>query len=151
MTTYEVEPLKSVGKIALGMPRAEARTHMDETPNVSGSRDHVDNYHDGGMQVFYDENDCVEFIELLRGTGIQAHLKGASVFEQTAKDVLEVITTYSEYNQDDLEVGYSYVFPDLELSLWRPNIPENDFEEDGKYFSTIGIGVQGYYSNSMRE
>ena len=150
MKVYEVEPLKQIGDIGLGMDREEVRKTMPEEPNISGSRDHVDNYHDGGLQVFYDENNKVEFIELLRGSGFTATTHGINVFDKTAQEVLEVITKVSEYNQDDLEVGYSYVFPDLELSLWRPSIPEEG-EEDGKYFSTIGIGVQGYYSATIGE
>lgn len=150
MKVYEVEPLKGIGAIGLGMDRQDARKVMPETPDVSGARDHVDNYHDGGMQVFYDKHDKVEFIELLRGSGFTAVTHGVDVFSHSAKEVLDVITEVSEYNQDDLEVGYSYVFPDLELSLWRPNIPE-DGEEEGKYFSTIGIGVQGYYSATIGE
>jgi len=150
MKVYEVEPLKGIGEIGLGMDREDARKAMPETPDVSGARDHVDNYHDGGMQVFYDKDNKVEFIELLRGSGFSAIAQGIDIFSHSAKEVLNVITEVSEYNQDDLEVGYSYVFPDLELSLWRPNIPEDD-EEEGKYFSTIGIGVQGYYSATIGE
>ncbi|MEZ4687110.1 MAG: hypothetical protein R3B47_13895 [Bacteroidia bacterium] len=151
MKVYEVEPLRGIGAIRLGMARTEVRTAMSETPDVSGSRNHVDNFHDGGLQVFYDLDDKVEFIEMLRGAGLSAITQGIDVFAHTAKDVLKIITKISEYNQDDLEVGYSYVFPDLELSLWRPNIPKSDLEEDGKYFSTIGIGVQGYYSATIGE
>jgi hypothetical protein len=151
MIVYEVEPLKGIGEIRLGMARADVRKAMPETPDVSGSRNHVDNYHDGGLQVFYDRNDKVEFIEMLRGSGLSAVTQGVDVFAHTAKEVLDIITNITEYNQDDLEVGYSYVFADLELSLWRPNIPKSDLEEDGKYFSTIGIGVQGYYSATIGE
>ncbi|MFK7970276.1 MAG: hypothetical protein AB8F95_07910 [Bacteroidia bacterium] len=150
MKVYEVEPLQGIGEIQLGMARDEARKAMPETPDISGARDHVDNYHGGGLQVFYDQDNKVEFIELLRGSGFSAATHGINVFEKTAQEVIDVITEVSEYNQDDLEVGYSYVFPDLELSLWRPNIPEEN-EEEGKFFSTIGIGVQGYYSATIGE
>lgn len=146
MKVFEVEPLKGIGDIKLGMDRQTVRNLMKAAPETSGSRQQVESYHDGGLQVFYGKNDQVEFIELLRGSGVAAHTRGIDVFETPAQEVLTQIASFSEYNQDDPEVGYSYVFPDLELSLWRPNIPETDEEEDGKYFSTIGIGVPGYYS-----
>jgi hypothetical protein len=146
MKVFEVEPLEGVGEIKLGMTRQEVLDLMKSVPETSGSRMQVESYLGGGLQVFYGKDDQVEFIELLRSTGISAKTKGIDVFGEPAKVVLSQIAEFSEYNQDDPEVGYSYVFPDLELSLWRPNIPENEEEEDGKYFSTIGIGIPGYYS-----
>lgn len=146
MKVFEVEPLEGIGEIKLGMDRKVVRDLMDSVPATTGSRNQVESYHAGGFQVFYGIEDKVEFIELLRGSGISAHTRGIDVFATPAQQVLSQIASFSEYNQDDPEVGYSYVFPDLELSLWRPNIPETEEEEDGKYFSTIGIGILGYYS-----
>lgn len=146
MKVFEVEPLKGIGDIKLGMDRQAVRDLMKGDPETSGSRKQVESYHEGGFQVFYGKNDKVEFIELLRESGFSALTRGIDVFGTPAQQVLSQIASFSEYNQDDPEVGYSYVFPDLELSLWRPNIPENEEEEDGKYFSTIGIGIPGYYS-----
>ena len=150
MKVYEVKPLEGIGEVKLGMDRQKVRSLMGENPETSGVRDHVDNYHNGGFQVFFDDNDKVEFIELLRESGFSATAKGMDLFTNSAKEVLAMVARYSDYNQDDLEVGYSYVFHDLELSLWRPNVPETDEDEDGKYFSTVGIGVSGYYSNSVK-
>ncbi len=146
MKVFEVEPLEGIGVIKLKMTRQEVHSLMGEAPETSGSRKQVESYHNGGFQVFYGKDEKVEFIELLRDSGIAASTRGINVFDTPAHQVLSEIAGFSEYNQDDPEVGYSYVFPDLELSLWRPNIPENEEEEDGKYFSTIGIGVRGYYS-----
>ena len=150
MIEYEVVPLEGIGQVKLGMHRDGVRKIMGENPETSGSRNQVDNYHGEGFQVFYAENDTVEFIELLRDSGFSAVARGINIFETTAKESLRLIAQYSDYNQDDLEVGYSYVFSDIELSLWRPSIPESDDEEEGKYFSTVGIGVRGYYSETTK-
>jgi hypothetical protein len=150
MTEYEVVPLEGIGEVRLGMNRKEVRKIMGENPETSGSRGQVDNYHQNGFQVFYTEEDTVEFIELLRESGFRATARGVNIFDTTAKEVLHLIARYSDYNQDDLELGYSYVFPDIELSLWRPSIPESDDDEEGKYFSTVGIGTRGYYSATTK-
>jgi hypothetical protein len=73
--------------------------------------------------------------------------KGISVFETEAEELIRLIALDTPYNGGDPELGYSFVFPRLELSLWRPVIPESIDDENGKYFSTIGIGRKGYYSN----
>ena len=147
---YQVEPLIGVGQVKLGMPRERVRELLGGDPHTSGSRRQVDNYHDGGFQVFYDEAGNVEFIELARDADLVAMISGIDVFGTPAHEVLDAITQFSAYNPDDPEVGYSYVFHDIELSLWRPNIPE-EAEGEGRYFSTIGIGVRGYYSETVKE
>jgi hypothetical protein len=149
MKVFEVEPLEGVGEVKLGMKRTEVRKIMQDTPQTTGSREQVESYLGGGFQVFYAKDETVEFIELLRDSGFAAQAKGVNVFETPATDVLTAITHHSEYNPDDPEVGYSYVFPDLELSLWRPNIPDEE-DHEGEFFSTIGIGVQGYYSATTK-
>ena len=150
MKIYEVVPLEGIGEVKLGMTRSEVRQIMGAEPETSGPRNQVDNYYKGGFQVFYSKEDKVEFVELLRDSGFGAEAKGINVFEKSAQEVLDVICVHSDFNQDDLEVGYSYVFPDIELSLWRPHIPENEDDPEGKCFSTVGIGVSGYYSDTMR-
>lgn len=44
----------------------------------------------------------------------------------------------------DPELGYSYTFPKLELSFWRP---DND-DEETPYCATVGLGRAGYYAPS---
>ncbi len=39
------------------------------------------------------------------------------------------------------------VFPDLDLSLWRSCLPEDDPEgTEGRTFESASIGVRGYFS-----
>ena len=52
----------------------------------------------------------------------------------------------TDYDRKDSEVPFSFVFSELELSFWRPTIPEDEFDEDGRFFETVGIGVKGYYT-----
>ena len=55
------------------------------------------------------------------------------------------------------EQGYSFIFPKIEMSLWRQSIPEDEeddkckmdseeYEKPGTYFDTIGLGASGYFS-----
>jgi hypothetical protein len=72
--------------------------------------------------------------------------KGHDVFETKAQDLVNFISQEAPYDPDDPEIGFSYVFPILELALWRPVKPEDEDDPEGQYFSTIGIGCQGYLS-----
>ena len=149
---YEVAPLKGVGLILLGMSREASRSAMGVSPETfiksSASDFLTDTYNDFGFQVFFDAKDTVEYIELSAGRPIPVIYKGISVFETRADDLIEIISLDAPYDENDPEFGYGYIFPMLELSLWRPVIPESRNDEVGRYFSTIGIGIKGYYSNS---
>ena len=149
---YEVAPLKGVGSILLGMSRAGSRSAMGVSPETfrKSTADEflTDAYNDSAFQVFFDAKETVEYIELSSGGPIPVVYKGISVFETQADELIEIISLDAPCDQNDPELGYSYIFPRLELSLWRPVIPESQNDEDGRYFSTIGIGRKGYYSNS---
>ncbi len=54
----------------------------------------------------------------------------------------DYLSERAKFDETDPELGYSYIFPDIELSIWRPNI-------DDEFFSTIGIGQKGYYSETI--
>ena len=69
--TYDVEPLRGVGPVRLGMTRAESRAAMDlpvesfrKSPNDAAL---TDAYLESSFQVFFDGGDRVEFIELSAG------------------------------------------------------------------------------------
>jgi hypothetical protein len=81
-----------------------------------------------------------------------------------AEEIISWLTRETPYDDSDSESGYSFIFPQLELSLWRPSRPEDvePIEEDAseadrayfweeferaRYFATVGLGMPGYYSN----
>jgi hypothetical protein len=151
---YEVVPLRGVGPVIFGMTRLESREAMRQ-PFVSyrkttGSTAMTDAYHQSSFQVYFDVDDRVEYIELSRFP-VQALYKGVSVLELKAEEVVSLLTKDGQSDDSNPEQGYSYIFPDLELSVWRPTLPEEDQDENdsgGMYFETIGIGKRGYYSQT---
>jgi hypothetical protein len=155
MTTYEVIPLRGIGPVFLDMSREQVRSAMGMQPrsfkkSFAGS-DLADAYHEGGFQVFYDKEDRVEYIELSSlDSSFIAVYKGGLVFHTKASDLVDLISKDTPFDPDDPELGYGYVFPALELSLWRPIKPESDDDLEGQYFSTIGVGRRGYYSRVSR-
>lgn len=147
---YELTPLKGVGLISFGMKREDTQCETEFSrqileKSVDGEA-LLNPYDSSTFQVFFDENETVEDIELSSGGDIPVIYKGMSVFEMPATELIQVISEDTPYDENDSELGYSYIFPLLELSVWRPVIPDSPDDEDGQYFSTIGIGRKGYYS-----
>jgi hypothetical protein len=60
-------------------------------------------------------------------------------------DVVAYISRDAEFDMSHPEIPYSYLFRALQLSLWRPIVPESDRNTDDLYFATIGIGNEGYF------
>jgi hypothetical protein len=87
----------------------------------------------------------VEFIEVCVGGEVEAFLDGIDLFAVDAAAVITRITQRHAFDEHDPELGYAYIFPELELAFWRPHIPDDE-SDDGRFFSTVGIGLRGYFT-----
>jgi hypothetical protein len=160
MIRFNVVPLVGVGTVYFGMSRQEARNALG-VPVLSfqkgpSSTALVDAFLENAFQIFYDEDDTVEYIELSRGGPFTALYQNVPVFETKAEELLEIVSRDTSYDRNRPEQGYTFIFPMIEVSLWRQSLPEDeeDYEEEtdeeyeklGTYFDTIGVGASGYYS-----
>ncbi len=147
---YEVVPHGGVGPVRLNMTRAECRAAMPGPPNVfrKGADDAVstDAWHDNSFQVFYDANERVEFIELSEAPAIESLFDGVAVLRVPADEAVRHIERFAAFDPSDPELPYSYVFSALDLALWRPTLPEDEHDPDGRTFSTVAVGVRGYFA-----
>ena len=90
----------------------------------------------------------VEFIELAKSQQFRAIFEGECLHEIPADEAVRHVSKYGQYDRNDPEPGYSYVFLDLQLSLWRGTMPTADQapdDPDGRYFEAVGIAVGGYF------
>jgi len=147
MQTLEVQPLIGVGGVRLGAFRVEVLRCLgpcDRSFNRVPSSPHpTESWLNGALQVSYTGTDpVVEFIELSASSDLCVTLLGCEVFSTPATMLVAHVTELAEFDQADPELGFSYVFPALELNLWRPAIEA----PEGSVFCTVGIGIRGYYS-----
>jgi hypothetical protein len=154
MIEFEVAPHHGSGPVRLGMSREEARKAMPGEPQMfrkgPDSEYLTDAYCDSGFQIFYEgSKPRVEYIALCRDSGLIARYRGWDVFGTEAEKLIEGISQIAPYDQTDPELGYSYTFPGLEMSLWRPVMPQSANDPEGRFFSTIGVGTKGYYSKGF--
>ncbi len=157
MKMYEIVPLQGVSDVRLGMSRDETRSIM-ALPFTSFRKSFnvamlTDAYLESCFQIFFDDEDKAEYIELSRRGAFIALYNNVSVFETKADELVGIVSQNAEVDKSNREHGYSYVFPALELSLWRAVMPEpqdDPADLEGVYFDTIGVGKQGYYSSQIK-
>jgi len=144
MQEFQILPHKGVGPIKLGMTREEVHAIFGEPQFSHGGREM---FMDGFMTDF-NEQDRVEFIELAKSRQFRAVFKGECLHEIPADEAVRHVSKYGQYDQNQRDLGYSYLFPDLQLSLWRGTMPTTDQELDdldGQYFEAVGIAESGYF------
>lgn len=142
MTSIDIIPLKSAGHVKLGMTRSEVfQTIGKPTRNLQQKDAYQTN--DVFFSLYYDQNDKLEYIEYSGLGNAKILFNGIDIFKTPATDLIDQIVKQTGYQFDpnEKEIPYCYVFPELELSFWRPVVPENEHDEDGKYFMTVGIGA----------
>jgi hypothetical protein len=146
MKSYEIVPLKSLGPIQIGVPRKVVHSLLGGCENSflksTYSTHPTDSWHEGSIQVFYCGTEpVVEYIEASRNEGFFVEYLGLSVFDTAALELANRFAQLAPFDPADPEHDYSYIFPRLELSLWRPT-------REDKFFSTIGLGRRGYFSDA---
>jgi hypothetical protein len=145
---FEVEPHVGAGPIKLGLSRGELRKLMGapfRTYSKVPGEPLTDTYFGTDLQVYYDASDRVEYIELNGPRSINPTLRGRTLLFAPAEEVIEWMRGVSDFDADNPELGYSYIYPALDLSLWRPIVPEGPEDVEGLTFRSVGVGRLGYY------
>ena len=68
------------------------------------------------------------------------------MFETPADELVAILGQQHTQQNDDDAAPCDVLFPDLEMSLWRPCAPGSPDGEEWRCFATLGIGVPGYYT-----
>jgi hypothetical protein len=151
MTTHELIPFVGIGPARLGMTRDELRESVAlpfrsfrKTPD---SEHETDQFLGNGFQVFYTgAAPVVEYIEVTRDAGSRVVYREVDVFDKEAAALVALICRDAPFDSHHPEIGHTYVFPDLDLALWRPVLVRSHDGHPSKRWTTIGIGVRGYFS-----
>ena len=98
----------------------------------------------GAVHVYYNDEDRAEYIQVSRMPGVRATFDGLAVLEVTPAQAVAAVARHAPFDKDDPELGYSYFFKPLDLSLWRP--ANDDDEPEGRTFMTVGVGRTDYYA-----
>lgn len=137
----DVSPLVGIGPVRLGMTREEVRAVLGEPNYAQGNREGFPL----GLSVSFTSDGRVEFIESSRSDACVAYYCGVPVHGTPVEELIAHISKSAEFDPNDPELGYSYIFKSLQLSLWRATVPESPADEDGRYFEAVGVGAPGYF------
>lgn len=140
---FEIEPLVGVRPVLLGMSRAEvmlkAAPLEKEFFKTKQSQYKTSIFYNQSFHVYYSgDSPTVEFIELMNYAGLKVRFKGLSIFETPAEQLIKTISAITPFKADDPGTPESYIFPAIQLSLWKPL-------DTDLVFRTVGIGRQGCY------
>ncbi len=133
-----------IGDIEFGMSRS--RVHQVLKTSLS-QEDKTDYFFNNCLRIDYAESDeTVEYIEASNCPEMIVLFDEINVFSTLAEDLIKIISKKYLLDENDPELGYSYIFPEIDLSFWRSVTPEQHYDSEGLYFSSIGLGKAGYYS-----
>jgi hypothetical protein len=107
----------------------------------------TDTFLGGGVQVNYDADGRAEFIEFGRVPGLEVVLGGLDLLSADAGMLVRALSANSRLAAS-AEPGYSFVFPDIGVSLWRSTLPEAADDPDGQRFDSAGVATVGYFGRS---
>ncbi|MGF1793537.1 hypothetical protein L4D21_23385 [Photobacterium profundum] len=141
MKTFEIKCLSSVGPVQLGMTMGEVINVLGEPEFINGKR-YCFLF---GLMVDFDSNDLAQFIEAASSDLYTIVFEGNDVHRTQASKMIELVSLKDDYDREDPELGYSYIFKSFQLSLWRSVIPENESDLEGRYFESVGIGYEGCF------
>lgn len=145
-----IEPSKGIGKLRLGMTKDQVDVCLQdytEQYEITSAQNPLCFHMKGAIkacfQFEYDNYGKVSFIQVSSAIKDVLHclFQDLDVFETKAEELVARIDSFSRYDRNDRELGWTYDFPELGLSFWRPNIlREADLEED--WFQEMQPAIQ---------
>ncbi len=135
MQEFAIQPLTGVGPVRFGMTVAEVETHLGQGRVVSQKR----HLYLECLFVDFDAQGRAEFIEAAESSRVAITLDGQNLHALKADAAVETVSRLAPYDPNDPELGYSFVFPALQVALWRSTVERERFE-------SVAAGKAGYFS-----
>jgi hypothetical protein len=138
---FTIQPHQGAFPLTLGMSRPEVHELLGKPGSVSRN---IEWFFENGLQIEYKQGRTV-FIQVSRGCGLTARYKGVDLLKLPATKAVALVSKEADYDGEHWELGYTYRFPKLALTLWRPVMPSNSKDPNGRYFDTVAVAVEGYW------
>lgn len=94
--------------------------------------------------IYFDVNGGIEFFEAVSPMHMEFIYNGIDLFLTDSKRVIDFISQTHPLDAASSCPGCDFLFPDIELKLWRP--AAYSFLPEGRHFSSLGLGNLGYFS-----
>ncbi|MFM9281788.1 hypothetical protein [Paenibacillus jiagnxiensis] len=131
MDNLIVEPNIGIGNIKLGMRPKEYEEEIQKY-TVQYNKQHDPEYFHYIFKVEYNTDDKINFIEVASHVDEEFNFlyRGVTVFRTKAIELVATIDKDFPYDGTDWELGYTYYFPQLGLSLWRSGIFTEEMKDE---------------------
>ncbi|MDP2538122.1 hypothetical protein [Alteromonas stellipolaris] len=144
MEKLELMPLLGFGQIKLGVQRSDIHKLLG-SPN--DFNENTDYYSESSIQIHYSDNTVVDYIEIASDQNVV--WDGISIFSTPVVDLVKELSEKTKQSTNESEPGYTFTYPEYELSFWRPLQPDEEEPDEGKYFESVGLGCKGYFSSGI--
>lgn len=143
MDLLVIEPGKAIGTIELGMSKKEVEACIQAYTAKYMKPSYSERFFEHVFMVKYDSEGRVVFIEIPSSLKdvFSCQYRGMDVFNTKAEELAAKIDQISPYDRDDWELGYMYIFRELGLSFWRPNIYKEEYEQEA-WFQEMAPEIQ---------
>ncbi|MGW6935384.1 hypothetical protein ACWGE0_35355 [Lentzea sp. NPDC054927] len=147
-----LDPPHSGGSVRIGMPFDEAIQVVQAIEGfqlqapAGGYTSPGFAHFDSGMSISLgpDRNGAVKAVEVYRpDRDVDVTYRDIDVFSRPADEVIRLLAEIADVRVED--DGLLVVAPDLLLSLSRDMLPEDEDDEDGRYFGAVLVAAPGYY------
>ncbi|UFJ40654.1 hypothetical protein LOK74_22020 [Brevibacillus humidisoli] len=142
MDTLLIEPGIGIGPIKLGMTEREVKDTLQAFSEKYLKIDRHFSFY-SLFKTRYDSDGKVIFVELCcyAKEHFNCLFRDIDVFNTKAEELVEMIDRISRYDRTHWEVGCTYIFPELGLTLWRPSeFKEEDMEAE--WFKELRPDIQ---------
>jgi hypothetical protein len=147
----ELVPLQGVGPVALGMAIDEVEQILRGLPGFQSSGSDLVPvrgfaHYSSGMSISAspDGTGRIQAIEVHRPEfGDTVKYEGRDVFLTPAEELISWLA--ERLGAEVHEEGRALILPEQSLVFWRPTLPENDQDSDGRYFQTVTLAKAGYF------
>ncbi len=164
MEKFVLEPLVGIGVIQLLDSKAVVHEKLGKTEAMGTETDY---YFDNALQISYNKEAKVEFIEFCASNTLSVEIFGINPFKLLANDLVHLLKEKNGPVFNKRDAPFTYNFKSISIGIFRESSEDEILESieaskaDGtyeadkvwlhedlekfKYFQTIGIGVKGYY------
>ncbi len=132
----QVRPGRGIGPIELGTTAEELVALLGPPRLVRGQR----TWFEDGVSVGFGDDGRTRFIELSRSESAAVLFAGLDVHRDPAERVVELARSLGTLDEHHPGLGHMYVFPDIQLALWRPTA-------EG-CFQTVAVASDGYFAST---
>src|SRR5688572_23055834 len=151
MQSFDIEPLCRVGPVRIGMTREEARQALRSggASDLRSRKPNKDMFFDAAFQVTFDADGLVELIETADSEHFAVTFHGELLHRLPAAEAVATLSRFAVGSNRD--GGYTWVFPSLQIALWRAVVaeksdPERDLDDQcGTRFDAVAVGRAGYF------